>query len=195
MFKYEKTLEYPVNVRKKDIKMAKQLITQVVGSDGELGASLRYLMQRFTMPDDKGKALLSDIGTEELGHVEMICTMVSQLLKDASIEELTDKLLEIKVNFTTINEISQDIKITYDAIQDSMYEFNKLAKILKLDTPSLFTITNEEITQTASNQGMREKEINTIINKHAQALEKINSHYNNIGIEKDEFEQIYESLL
>ena len=94
MFKYEKTLEYPVNVRKKDIKMAKQLITQVGGSDGELGASLRYLMQRFTMPDDKGKALLSDIGTEELGHVEMICTMVIQLLKDASIEELKKNGLE-----------------------------------------------------------------------------------------------------
>ena len=64
------------------------------GPDGELGASLRYLSQRFTMPDEKGKALLTDIGVEELGHVEMICTMVSQLLKEATIEELKNNGLE-----------------------------------------------------------------------------------------------------
>ena len=88
MFKYEKMLEYPINVKKKDLKMAKQLITQFGGPDGELSASLRYLSQRFSMPDERGKALLSDIGTEELGHVEMICTMINQLIKDASIDEL-----------------------------------------------------------------------------------------------------------
>lgn len=114
---------------------------------------------------------------------------------EASIEELTDKLLDIKVNFMTINEISQDIKINYDAVQDSMYELNKVAKILKVDTLYMFSITQEEITDIASNHGMREKEINTIINKHTQTLKKINTHYNNIGIEKEEFEQIYESLL
>lgn len=94
MFKYEKTLEYPVNIKKKDLKMAKLLITQFGGPDGELGAALRYLSQRFTMPDDIGKALLTDIGVEELGHAEMICTMVEQLLKDSSIEELKDNGLE-----------------------------------------------------------------------------------------------------
>ena len=88
MFKYEKMLEYPINIKKKDIKMAKNLLAQLGGPDGELSASLRYLCQRFTMPDDKGKALLSDIGTEELGHVEMISTMIEQLLRDASIDEL-----------------------------------------------------------------------------------------------------------
>ena len=66
MFKYEKTLEYPVNVKKKDLRMAKLLVDQLGGPAGELGACLRYLLQRFTMPDDKGKALLSDIGCEEL---------------------------------------------------------------------------------------------------------------------------------
>lgn len=90
MFKYEKLLEYPINIRKKDIKMAKNLITQLGGPDGELGASLRYLCQRFTMPDEKGKALLTDIGCEELGHVEMICTMVEQLLEDATIDEIKE---------------------------------------------------------------------------------------------------------
>ena len=65
MFKYEKMLEYPINIKKKDLKMAKLLIQQLGGPNGELGASLRYLCQRFSMPDEKGRALLSDIATEE----------------------------------------------------------------------------------------------------------------------------------
>ena len=68
--------------------MAKLLVTQYGGSNGELAAALRYLNQRYTMPDDRGKALLTDIGTEELAHVEMIQTMLSQLMKDATIEEI-----------------------------------------------------------------------------------------------------------
>ena len=88
MFKYVKHLSYPVSVTKKDLKMAKLIITQVGGYAGELGASLRYFHQKFTMPDEKGKALLTDIGTEELGHVEMISTMAFQLMEGATIEEL-----------------------------------------------------------------------------------------------------------
>lgn len=88
MFKYKKMLEYPINIKKKDLRMAKLLMAQLGGPDSELSASLRYLCQRFTMPDGKGKALLTDIGTEELGHVEMIQTMISQLTKDASLKEL-----------------------------------------------------------------------------------------------------------
>lgn len=94
MFKYEKKLEYPINIKSKDLKFAKQLVTQFGGPDGELSAALRYLTQRFTMPDDKGKALLTDIGCEELGHIEMICTMVRQLIKDASIDEIKKYGLE-----------------------------------------------------------------------------------------------------
>ncbi len=90
MFRYEKMLEYPINIRRKDVKMAKNLTAQLGGPDGELAASIRYLTQRFAMPDEKGKALLSDIGTEELGHVEMISTMIEQLIKDASIAELEE---------------------------------------------------------------------------------------------------------
>ena len=88
MWKYVKTLQYPVNIKKKDLKMAKYLVTQYGGANGELGAAIRYLNQRYTMPDDKGKALLTDIGTEELGHIEIICAMVYQLTKNATIEEL-----------------------------------------------------------------------------------------------------------
>lgn len=90
MFKYEKKLNYPVNLKKKDLKMAKYLITQFGGSNGELAAALRYFSQKFTMPDDKGKALLNDIATEEFGHCEMICSMIYQLTKGATIEELLD---------------------------------------------------------------------------------------------------------
>jgi len=65
MWKYVKKLEYPVNITKKDLKMAKCLFSQYGGPDSELAASLRYLNQRYTMPDEKGFALLTDIGTEE----------------------------------------------------------------------------------------------------------------------------------
>lgn len=88
MFKYEKMLQFPINIKKKDPKMAKVIVTQYGGPQGELGAALRYLNQRYTMPDAKGKALLTAIGTEELAHVEMVSTMLYQLTKDATPEEM-----------------------------------------------------------------------------------------------------------
>lgn len=69
MFKYVKSLEYPINIKKKDLKMAKYIMTQYGGANSELAAALRYLNQRFTMPDEQGKALLTDIGTEEFEHL------------------------------------------------------------------------------------------------------------------------------
>lgn len=88
MWAYEKKLQYPVNIRRKNVKMAKYIITQYGGPAGELAASWQYLNQRYTMPDDRGKALLTDIGTEELAHVEVISSMLYQLTKDATKEEL-----------------------------------------------------------------------------------------------------------
>ncbi len=88
MYKYVKKLNYPVNIKKKDLRMAKYVITQLGGYAGELGAALRYFSQKFTMPDDKGRALLNDIATEELGHCEMIGTIFSQLVADATLEEM-----------------------------------------------------------------------------------------------------------
>ena len=90
MFKYIKSLEYPINIKNRDLRMARYIVTQYGGANGELAAAMRYLNQRYTMPDDKGKALLTDIGTEELGHVEMICTMLYQLTKGATIKELKE---------------------------------------------------------------------------------------------------------
>ena len=94
MYKYVKTLNYPINLKKTDLRMAKYLITQMGGANGELGAALRYFSQKFTMPDDKGSALLNDIATEEMGHVEMIATMVYQLLRNATTEELKEAGLD-----------------------------------------------------------------------------------------------------
>lgn len=94
MFKYEKKLNYPINITKKDLRMAKLLLTQYGGANGELGAALRYFSQKFSMPDEKGKALLNDIATEELGHCEMICTMVHQLTKNATLDEIKEAGLD-----------------------------------------------------------------------------------------------------
>lgn len=94
MFKYSKLLPYPLNIKKKDLKMAKFIITQFGGPDGELGAAIRYLSQKFSMPDDRGRALLNDIATEEFGHAEMIATMVHMLIKDASLKEIKDAGLD-----------------------------------------------------------------------------------------------------
>ena len=90
MFVYEKRLQYPVHIRKPNPKLASIIITQYGGPDGELGASLRYLSQRYSMPDSKLKALLTDIGTEELGHLEMIGTLVHQLTRNLSDSEMED---------------------------------------------------------------------------------------------------------
>lgn len=90
MWVYEKKLQYPVNIRRKNVKMAKYIVTQYGGPAGELSASWQYFNQRYTMPDDRGKALLTDIGTEELAHVEIISSMLYQLTKDATIKELEE---------------------------------------------------------------------------------------------------------
>ena len=95
MFMYKKHLAYPIDIKRKDLRMAKYIITQYGGPYGELGAALRYFNQRYSMPDGKGKALLTDIATEEFGHVEMICAMVNQLTKGASEKELKEYGLDL----------------------------------------------------------------------------------------------------
>lgn len=98
MFSYQKRLQYPVNIKSKDLQMAKYLITQYGGPNGELSAAIRYLNQRFNMPDNRGVALLTDIATEELGHIEMIQAMVTQLMQGATIEEI--KAAGLEGNYT-----------------------------------------------------------------------------------------------
>ena len=88
MWLYQKKLEYPIRIKKTNPKLAKFIISQYGGPDGELAASLRYLSQRFGMPDEKSKAILNDIGTEELAHLEMVGSIVHQLTDGVSVEEL-----------------------------------------------------------------------------------------------------------
>ena len=88
MFLYEKKLQYPVKIANPNPKLAKVIISQVGGPDGELGASMRYLNQRYSMPYDELKGLLTDIGTEELGHMEMVAAIIHQLTRKMSTEEI-----------------------------------------------------------------------------------------------------------
>ena len=88
MFCYEKILQYPINIKKPNPLYAKIIISQYGGPDGELGASLRYLSQKFAMPWGELQGLLTDIGTEELSHLEMIGTLVYQLTRNLSPEEI-----------------------------------------------------------------------------------------------------------
>ena len=88
MWIYEKKLEFPVKIKQTNPGLAKIIISQYGGPDGELGAALRYLSQRFAMITPQAKAILNDIGTEELAHLEMIGSIVYQLSEDADIEQI-----------------------------------------------------------------------------------------------------------
>ena len=88
MFQYEKKLQFPVKIKNPNPKYAQIIISQYGGPDGELGASLRYLSQRYAMPYPELKGLLTDIGTEELGHLEMIGAIVYQLTRNLTIDEI-----------------------------------------------------------------------------------------------------------
>ena len=88
MWIYEKRLQYPVKITQTNAKLAQVIISQFGGPDGELAASMRYLSQRYTMPYKEVTGILTDIGTEELAHMEIISSIVYQLTKDLSMEEI-----------------------------------------------------------------------------------------------------------
>ncbi len=94
MWIYEKKLEYPISIKRSNPKLAKIIIEQYGGPDGELAASMRYLSQKFTMVTPEARALLNDIGTEELAHLEMIGAMVTQLTQNATRKEIMDAGLD-----------------------------------------------------------------------------------------------------
>ena len=124
MWKYEKKLEYPVNIRKKDIKMAKNLLSQYGGPNSEMSACLMYMNQRYSMPDDRGYALLTDIATEELAHKEIIATIkekgLQQVVKDTFGKNFT--------NCTTSDlesVLKKEEEIVSPEDQDNNYTENK----------------------------------------------------------------------
>ena len=88
MWLYEKRLQFPVSIRNKNARLAKAIVSQLGGPDGELAASMRYFAQRYAMPDRRVAGLLNDVATEELAHLEMIGTIIRQLTKGLSAEEL-----------------------------------------------------------------------------------------------------------
>lgn len=88
MWRYEKRLQFPVNIKEPNAKLAKYIISQYGGPDGEMGASMRYLSQRYAMPYGMQKAVLTDIGTEELAHLEIVAAIVHQLTRNLSADEL-----------------------------------------------------------------------------------------------------------
>ena len=94
MFVYEKKLQYPVKIQNPNPALAKFIVSQIGGPDGELGASMRYLNQRYSMPYSELKGLLTDIGTEELGHLEMVAAVIHQLTRDMTAEEVKQAGLE-----------------------------------------------------------------------------------------------------
>lgn len=121
MFKYDKKLPYPICIKKRNLKMAKEMLTMFGGSNSELGAALRYFSQKFTMPDEEGSALLNDIATEELGHLEMIATMVKQLTDGATIDEIKnagieDYYSEHGISIYPVNASGAPFTITYLAV-------------------------------------------------------------------------------
>lgn len=88
MWKYDKSLQYPVKIKTPNPAMAKIIMTQLGGPDGELGASMRYLHQRYSCPYGEVTGILTDVGTEELGHMEMISAIVYQLTRNLCIDEI-----------------------------------------------------------------------------------------------------------
>ena len=88
MWNYEKRLQYPINIKTPNARLAQYIMSQYGGPDGEINASLRYLSQRFSMPNRTAAAVLNDVGTEELAHLEMISTIVHQLTRNLSMEEI-----------------------------------------------------------------------------------------------------------
>ena len=98
MWVYEKKLEYPVNIKRRNLKFAKLLTTQFGGANSELVSALRYISHAYTMPTDEGRALMIDIATEELAHVEIINTMIKQLTQGATLEEI--KFAGFEPNYT-----------------------------------------------------------------------------------------------
>ena len=88
MWNYEKRLQFPVNIKTPNAMLAQAILSQYGGPDGELGASMRYLSQRYSMPYNEVAGVLTDIGTEELAHLEMVSTIVHQLTRNLSMEEI-----------------------------------------------------------------------------------------------------------
>ena len=184
MVSYLKMLEYPMNITKKDLKMAKALVSQYGGPQGELGAAIRYLNQRVTMPDDYGRSLLNDIGIEELAHIEMLQTMIKCLMKDATIEEIKAAGLEayytehgkdiFPENAAGVPFTTAYISATGDVIANIVEDMAAEQKARAVYENLIDQTTNEEVLQPLL--FLRQREI-----VHYQRFKELLEHYRKLG--------------
>ena len=128
MWIYQKKLEFPVNITTPDLRVARALMAQYGGPDSELAAGCRYLTQRFSMPDDRVRATLNDIGTEEIAHWEMIGVMINQSMRNASLDELTEAGLIV----TTPCTVTEFIPLTRTEFRLRLHIYN--ARVTRLQT-------------------------------------------------------------
>ena len=133
MFVYEKKLQYPVKIKNTNPKLAAIIISQYGGPDGELGASLRYLSQRYSMPYPELKGLLTDIGTEELGHLEMIGTIVHQLTRDLTEDQIKTGGFDTYFVDRTAGEIGFNVQV------EMSRNFLEANTFIKEDTVQIMT--------------------------------------------------------
>ena len=131
MFQYEKKLQYPVKIKNPNPKYAQIIISQYGGPDGELGASLRYLSQRYSMPFDELKGLLTDIGTEELAHVEMVSAILYQLTKGLTPAEIKAGGVGVETAWVVIYNEDAPFK----AIDKSELRLSRLTTRAELTSP------------------------------------------------------------
>lgn len=184
MFLYEKILEYPVNITKKDLRMAKILASQYGGPQGELAAAIRYLNQKVTMPDDYGRSLLNDIGTEELAHIEIIQTMMSQLMKDATIDEIKAAGLDdyytehgkdlYPQNASGVPFTAAYISATGDVIADILEDMAAEQKARAVYENIILQTTDQEVIQPLL--FLRQREV-----VHYQRFAELLEHYKKLG--------------
>ena len=184
MWKYEKKLQYPINITKKDPKLANLIVTQYGGPQGELGAAIRYLNQRLTMPDDYGRSLLNDIGIEELAHIEMLQTMMMMLMKDATIEEIKAAGLEnhytehgkdiFPENESGVSFTTDYISSTGDVIANIVEDMAAEQKARAIYENLIRLTDNEEVLQPLL--FLRQREI-----VHYQRFKELLEHYKKMG--------------
>ena len=194
MVAYLKMLEYPLNITKKDLKMAKLIASQYGGPQGELGAAIRYLNQRLTMPDDYGRSLLNDIGIEELAHIEMLQTMMMMLMKDATIEEIKAAGLEnhytehgkdiFPENESGVSFTTDYISSTGDVIANIVEDMAAEQKARAIYENLIRLTDNEEVLQPLL--FLRQREI-----VHYQRFKELLEHYKKNGLLKNTSNYLY----
>ena len=183
MWTYEKRLEFPVNIKKRNLKFAKSMISAIGGPGGELAAAVRYLLQAPTMPDKIGQNLLVEIATEELGHVEILMAMFKQLTEGATLEEIKEANFECHYVDHGLGIFPTDaagnpftatyLGITGNHITDLNEDLAAEAKA-KAGYESLMNLTNEEDIL-APLAFLREREI-----IHYQRFAEALKHYENM---------------